>query len=282
MRVATSPLRYPGGKAKLFPFFAELIEENSLFGCEYREPYAGGAGLALNLLAGGFVSRVHLNDVDHGIFSFWRSATQSPDALCSLVAAAQLNIDEWYRQRDVWRQPNQHSELEVGFATLYLNRANRSGIIEGAGPVGGYHQAGALRLDARFNKETIIQRIQLVRELSERICVTNMDAVQYIKAYSGGDSDLTYLDPPYYVRGQRLYKNFYDHEDHEEISDCVRDLPGNWVVSYDDVPPIRALYEWSTPLQLTLRYTAGTSAIGKEVVFISPTLRVQATELRVA
>jgi DNA adenine methylase len=282
MRVALSPLRYPGGKAKLFPFFAGLIEENDLFGCEYREPYAGGAGLALNLLAGGFISRVHLNDIDPGIFAFWRSATQSPEALCSLVAAAQLNIDEWYRQREIRRRPDQHSELELGFATLYLNRANRSGIIEGAGPVGGYHQSGTLRLDARFNKDTVIERIQLVRELAERISVTNIDAVQYINTYGGADGDVMYLDPPYYVRGQRLYKNFYEHDDHQRISESVRELTGNWVVSYDDVPAIRTLYSWASPLQLTLRYTAGTSAIGREVVFVSSSLRVSASELRVA
>jgi len=279
--LVSSPLRYPGGKAKLFPFFAGLIEANNLFGCEYREPYAGGAGLALNLLAGGFVSRIHLNDIDPGIFAFWRTATRSAEALCSLVSAAQISIDEWYRQREIWRRPDRHSEIELGFATLYLNRANRSGIIEGAGPVGGYHQSGALRLDARFNKRTVIERIQLVRELAERISVTNLDALDYIQS-SVGDGDLIYLDPPYYVRGQRLYKNFYNHEDHQRISERVRGLIGNWVVSYDDVVPIRALYEWATPLQLTLRYTAGNSAVGREVVFVSPSLRVDATELRVA
>jgi DNA adenine methylase len=281
MTLVMSPLRYPGGKAKLFSFFAGLIEGNDLFGCEYREPYAGGAGLALNLLAGGFVSHVHLNDIDPGIFAFWRSATQAPDALCDLVAAVELNIDEWYRQRDIWRQPTRHSEIELGFATLFLNRANRSGIIEGAGPVGGYHQTGALRLDARFNKRTVIERIQLVRELAGRISVTNLDALDYIRTCVQ-EGDLTYLDPPYYVRGQRLYKNFYNHEDHQLISERVRSMTGNWVVSYDDVDPIRTLYDWVTPLQLTLRYTAGTSAVGREVVFVSPSLRVDAKELRVA
>jgi DNA adenine methylase len=279
--LVSSPLRYPGGKAKLFPFFVDLIEANGLFGCEYREPYAGGAGLALNLLAGGFVNRIHLNDIDPGIFAFWRSATGSPERLCSLVLAAELNVDEWYRQREVWRHPNQHSELELGFATLYLNRANRSGIIEGAGPVGGYHQTGGLRLDARFNKRTVIERIQLVGELASRISVTDSDALEYIRS-SVRESDLTYLDPPYYVRGQRLYKNFYNHEDHVQISEGVRAMAGNWVVSYDDVAPIRTLYEWVAPLQLTLRYTAGNSAVGREVVFLSPSLRVDATELRVA
>lgn len=281
MRLTSSPLRYPGGKTKLFPFFASLIGDNDLFGCEYREPYAGGAGLALNLLAGGFVSRIHLNDIDPGIYAFWRSATQASDALCSLIASAELSIEEWHRQREVWRNPDGHSELELGFATLYLNRANRSGIIEGAGPIGGYHQSGALRIDARFNKTTIIERIQIVRQLADRIAVTAVDAVEYLRT-SVRDDDLTYLDPPYYVRGQRLYKNFYSHADHREIAECVSALKGHWVVSYDDVPPIRLLYQWTNPLSLTLRYTAGNSALGSEVVYMSPTLHTETTELQVA
>ena len=81
--LVSSPLRYPGGKTKLFPFFADLISVNGLFGCEYREPFAGGAGLALNLLAGGFVSHVHLNDIDPGIFAFWKVATSETEALCT-------------------------------------------------------------------------------------------------------------------------------------------------------------------------------------------------------
>ena len=281
MTLVASPLRYPGGKAKLFPFFAGLIEANGLFGCEYWEPYAGGAGLALNLLAGGFVSRIHLNDLDPGIFAFWSSATKSPRTLCSLISDAELNIDEWFRQREIWRRPQDHSEIELGFATLYLNRANRSGIIEGAGPVGGYHQSGALRLDARFNKETIIARIKFVEFVSDRIEVSNLDAIDYIGTHVP-DKDLMYLDPPYYVRGQRLYKNFYEHDDHVEISKCVRELSTNWIVSYDDVPEIRRLYAWVNPLQLTLRYTAGNSAQGREVVFVSPSLVHSVSELQVA
>ncbi|MEA3049093.1 MAG: adenine methylase [Sphingomonadales bacterium] len=281
MKLISSPLRYPGGKAKLFPFFADLIQVNQLFGCEYREPYAGGAGLALNLLAGGFVSRIHINDLDSGIFAFWRTATQSADKLCSLVSNARLDIEEWYRQREVWRRPHEHSEAELGFATLFLNRANRSGIIEGAGPVGGYHQSGSLRLDARFNKQTVIDRIQLVGALADRISVSNVDALEYIQSHTG-PNDLTYLDPPYYVRGQRLYKNFYNHHDHVAISQCVRNMVGSWVVSYDDVGPIRELYSWLMPLELTLRYTAGTSATGREIVYFSSHLEVGQERLRVA
>ena len=44
-----SPLRYPGGKAQLFPLVRDIIVANRLNGATYIEPFAGGAGLALKL-----------------------------------------------------------------------------------------------------------------------------------------------------------------------------------------------------------------------------------------
>jgi len=83
-----SPLRYPGGKAKLKPFFAELIKLNKLEGCTYVEPYAGGAGLALSLLNDGLAARVTLNDADPIIFAFWQAVLNDTDALCSLIESS--------------------------------------------------------------------------------------------------------------------------------------------------------------------------------------------------
>jgi DNA adenine methylase len=101
--------------------------------------------------------------------------------------------------------------------------------------------------------------------------VSDDDASDYLARHLTGD-DLLYLDPPYYVRGRKLYRNFYDHADHALIANIMRHTAGNWIVSYDDTPPIRELYSWSTPIELRLRYTAGTSAIGDEVLYIGPAL----------
>ena len=133
-----SPLRYPGGKAKLFDYFSQLIVQNDLLGCKYCEPYAGGAGLALKLLSGGFVSKIFLNDIDEAIWAFWTAALTQNQQFCELIESTKVTINEWHRQRDIWRAKDASNVLELGFATFFLNRTNRSGIIEGAGPVGGY------------------------------------------------------------------------------------------------------------------------------------------------
>lgn len=271
--VVRSPLRYPGGKARLFPFVANLISQNSLFDCDYAEPFAGGAGLALNLLFAGFCNSISLNDLDPAIFCFWHSVTERNDAFCELVEGITFSIDEWYTQREKWESHEKCSPLELGFAAYYLNRTNRSGIIEGAGPIGGYKQLGNYRMDARFSMGEQLSILKAIGSAASAINVTNLDAVTFIKKRDRREPQFLYLDPPYYVKGQRLYRNSYAHNDHVEIAELVRQFRGNWMVSYDDVIEIRDIYSWSQPLEIQLQYSAGPVAMGKEVIFLCDRLR---------
>ena len=66
---------------------------------------------------------------------------------------------EWRQQREVYGRRETADLDELGFATLFLNRTNRSGII-GGGVIGGKQQHGAWGLDARFTKSDLVQRIK--------------------------------------------------------------------------------------------------------------------------
>ena len=214
----SSPLRYPGGKAKLFPFFAELIKKNGLFGSEYCEPYAGGAGLAIQLLIRGFVDRVSINDIDGSICAFWQSALYETDKFCELVETTPVTVEEWHRQKGIWNYGDAKNGLALGFSAYFLNRTNRSGIIEGAGPIGGYKQAGKWKIDARLNKENQIKNLKALSRYAGLISVSNLDALEFSRqAFSKGNA-FVYLDPPYFVKGHKLYKNFYEPEDHIQIA----------------------------------------------------------------
>ena len=70
-----TPLRYPGGKAAFAPFIAQVMEQNGLTGGHYLEPYAGGAGVALELLFHNHADHVHINDLDPAVYAFWRAVT---------------------------------------------------------------------------------------------------------------------------------------------------------------------------------------------------------------
>lgn len=271
--MAASPLRYPGGKAKLFGYFAEVVKKNDLYRSTYCEPYAGGAGLALKLLSMGFVENISLNDIDESIFAFWTSALHTPDEFCTLLDGVDATIDEWHRQKAIWQARDVSKPLTLGFAAFFLNRTNRSGIIEGAGPIGGYEQKSVWTLDVRLNKSQLIKTIQGLQAFRERISLSNLDAIDFIEEKFKSDNTFCYLDPPYYVKGSKLYRNFYRHEDHCRIRDVLaRNRSAKWVVSYDDAPQIREIYTGFYPVSYSLNYSAGRKSTGSEVIYFSDSL----------
>lgn len=271
--IINSPLRYPGGKAKLYPFFVELIKENRLYGSEYCEPYAGGAGLAIQLLTLGFVDRVSINDIDRSIYAFWKSALFDTERFCQLIEKTPITIEEWRNQKEVWLGEDTNDCLKLGFSTYFLNRTNRSGIIEGAGPIGGYDQAGTWKIDARLTKDAQIQNIKWLSKFSKQIEVQNIDAFDFFRAKAKRKNSLVYLDPPYFVKGQKLYKNFYEPKDHLKIARALKSKRNfNWIVSYDDVPQIRDAYSSFNPVRYHLNYSAGDKGVGTEVIFLSDAL----------
>lgn len=265
-----SPLRYPGGKSKLYRFFCELINANGLYNCDYCEPYAGGAGLAIKLLASGFVQKISLNDIDPGIYAFWEAVLRQADDFCDLIEHTPITVEEWHRQKSIWRNSDATDLLQLGFATYFLNRTSRSGIIENAGPIGGYKQDGTWKIDARFTKKNQILNIQFLSRFKDQIEVHNEDALSYVRRKLTKKKSLVYLDPPYYVKGSKLYKNFYEHADHEKIASLLRkNRDKQWVLSYDDVPQIRELYPDFVPITYALNYSAGKQAVGREVIYLS-------------
>jgi DNA adenine methylase len=283
--VLTSPLRYPGGKAKLFPFVSRIITENDLLGRTYYEAYAGGAGLALRLLSTGFVDRIVLNDIDPAIVSFWKAATGHNEELCERLQSCEVTIEEWHRQRQVYISCDATDVVSLGFAVFFLNRTSRSGILEGSGPIGGYAQQGVWRLDARLDKAKQLDAIKRIRRYKDQIEVEQLDAIRFLTRYlSDGRNGITYLDPPYFAKGQKLYKNFYEHGDHKDIRDFLLEkMTSTWILSYDDDPAIRSLYSPQEPISYRLSYSAGAAGTGREVIFLSQDIdNVPVWSLRIA
>ena len=116
-----SPLRYPGGKGKLEPFMELLIRQTGHLGGTYIEPFAGGAGIALELLEKEIVGDIVINDFDKGIYSFWRAILSDTDRFINDIRNIGLSIDEWNRQRQIIDNCNRYS-YELGFAIGRIDR----------------------------------------------------------------------------------------------------------------------------------------------------------------
>ena len=269
-----SPLRYPGGKGKISEYIELLFKANSLNGGHYVEPYAGGASVALSLLINERASVIHINDFDYTVYCFWHSVLNQPDELCKLINDTPVNIDVWNLQKEVQKNKNDFDTLDVGFSTFFLNRTNRSGILN-AGVIGGLEQKGEWKIDARYNKADLIKRIQRIALYKSRINIYNEDAVKLIPIIINQipKNSLIYFDPPYYKKGPVLYINFYKHDDHVRIAKTIDKLQHiNWIISYDNVEPIKVLYNSYRQRTFDINYHAGSASKGSEVFVYSNNL----------
>lgn len=275
-----SPLRYPGGKARLAPYVERLINHQTPRPTQYAEPFAGGAGAALKLLFTEVVQEIHLNDLNPGIAAFWRASLFQPEAFCSHVATVDLTIEEWKRQRHIYSTPEGRSDLELGFATFYLNRTNRSGIL-GARPIGGLDQAGKWKIDARFNREGLIARIRKVASRSDRIHITQQEGIKFLRGLEPLGADVfVYADPPYLVQGEGLYLHAFNEQDHLELAQYLGETSFPWMLTYDDDPRItETLYANGRCAIFPIAHTAHKQHVGSEAVIYSADLVVPDIEL---
>jgi DNA adenine methylase len=241
------------------------------------EVYAGGAAVALALLYGEYVRRVHINDLDPGVYAFWIAARDQTDELCRRIDGAKLCMEEWERQRAVQLAADP-DPLELAFSTFYLNRTNRSGIIRG-GVIGGKDQTGGWKIGARFNRVDLVRRIERVGRWATRINIYNMDGLEFLAKVAATlpDRSLIYLDPPYYIKGQQmLYANYYEPEDHAAVARLVTTSRCNWIVSYDDTTEVTQLYRRFRSLRYGISYSANHRYRGREIAFFSDGLTIPA------
>ncbi|RFU62235.1 DNA adenine methylase [Bacillus sp. V59.32b] len=268
-----SPLRYPGGKYKLYNFIKELVEYNNC--STYIEPFAGGSAISLALLFDNVVKKVIINDYDYSIYSFWTSILNNTDEFIKLVIETPVTIDEWHNQKSIRENIYNHDPLMVGFSTFFLNRTNRSGIVDKAGPIGGLDQNGQYKIDCRFNKDTLIEKIQKIANYREVITIKNIDAMEFIQNdILQTRNSFTFFDPPYYKKGQGLYTNFYNHGDHENLAKTINTLLSNrkWIVTYDTSSEIKQIYSKNSSIAFSLSYTLQTKKSGQEFMFFSKKL----------
>lgn len=270
MNKFVSPLRYPGGKLKVVDYIKRLMEENNLCGGTYIEPYAGGANVALSLLLSKYAKRIKINDIDRSIYAFWYCVLNETENLCKMIQDTDVTMETWEQQHEVQKNKKDADLLELGFSTFFLNRTNRSGILNG-GVIGGKTQMGKYKIDARYNKKDLIERIEIIAAHRNSIDLTSMDAVTLIKRYkrTPAPKTLCYLDPPYYVKGKDLYLNYYNDNDHRKIAETIMKYKGKWIISYDAVGFIKKLYKVYKQTEYFLSYSACNPSKGRELMVFS-------------
>jgi DNA adenine methylase len=269
MPTTLTPLRYPGGKTQFYPLIRDILKNNSLIGHTYMEPFAGGAGIAIKLLVNKDVEHIVINDIDPAIYAFWYSVLNYTDDLCSLIGEIPVTIVQWQKQKEIYND-KKAKMLKRGFATLFLNRTNISGIIKG-GIIGGFQQAGTYGIDARFTKSTLIRKIKTIGEFREQIDVYNLDAIKLFELEKIKRLKKTFVnfDPPYVSKGAGLYENSFSDKDHKKLASMIKTCSRKWVVTYDINPLITELYTDFRHDYLDLNYSINQKRKAREYIFFS-------------
>ena len=265
-----SPLRYPGGKSLLANFVADVL--SGLPDVKhYMEPFAGGAAVALRLLYEGHISSVTIGDSDPAVAAFWRCAVQRSAELIERVTECNVDIEAWHTQYRILKSTDPAEDLDLGFATFFLNRTNRSGILR-ARPIGGLQQDGPWRLDCRFNKVDLVKRLRKIAQHASQIDVFEGEAIDLL---TGTDEDrrqrtFVYVDPPYLTRSSGLYLDEMSFEGHRDIAQLLLSEFPYWMASYDIDDRVKSeLYPGSRILTFALRHCASSPHVGTEQIAFS-------------
>lgn len=267
MGKTVSPLRYPGGKYKIYDKVRTLIERCDFTDRTYVEPFAGGFGIGIGLLQDGVIESAIINDYDIHIYHFWDAVLNQTDALADLITNTPITIAEREQQKTIY-DDDTSNPLDDAFATLFLNRVNYSGVIKG-GPIGGANQAGQYRLDCRFPKDMIIQRIREIAQFRNQIELYHEDAGALLTRIAGMDRKDKFfnIDPPYVVKGSLLYTNFFEEEDHRALAQIIKQLQGfPWIVTYDNADLVREIYKGYHIEEYQILHNAGEKAHNQELV----------------
>ncbi len=275
-----SPLRYPGGKARFTPFIKGLIRAQKPRPTVYAEPFAGGAGAALQLLVDEVVESIRINDLSPGIAAMWRAVFQQADAFARRIETEPVTLEAWHQHRDVYLNPGGRDDLTLGFSTFFLNRCNRSGILT-ARPIGGLNQDGNWKIDARYTRTELAGRIRYLGQFRRRVRLSQLDARDFIRDLEAdADKVLLYIDPPYIGPGDQLYLDKLSFEDHRELAGLLLDTELRWFLTYDvDERITDDLYPNLRCAQFNIKHTAQTQHIGTEYAVFGDEIKVPSLDI---
>lgn len=270
MPTTYTPIRYPGGKTKIYPLVKSIIDENEFGDCAYAEAFAGGAGLAMKLLLKGDVPSVIINDLDRAVYCMWDVIVNRSEDLCAFVNNTEVTVGEWKRHRETYRNQKDVDDFELGCAAFFLNRTNVSGILDG-GVIGGMEQLGNFKIGARFSKPGLLTKIRAIAARRNEIKIFNLDAESFITDVLAGEENLfAYFDPPYVKKGPGLYRSSFNEDKHRSLAKAIQACKFPWIATYDDDELIEKLYGENVRETFGIGYSAYKASRGKEKLILPP------------
>lgn len=236
MKLLKTPLRYPGGKSRaakmLYDWFPAGIEE-------FREPFLGGASMALLFTQKHPDVPVWVNDKYYYLYNFWVTLQEHGDDLSDVCYATKQEHPTPDSAKELFiRSKEEISEADpFRQAVLFwvLNKCSYSGLTENSA-----FSASASR------QNFTVRGAKALKEYSDMIQhwqITNDDYAESMSA--PGEDVFVFLDPPYMINSYLygtdagLHKGF----DHNLFADKCKICPHNWMVTYNVKDEIENMFE---------------------------------------
>lgn len=243
-----SPLRYPGGKGRMGPYLADLMaSQYGLLEVEiWAEPFAGGLGAGLHVLAADVAEEVWFCETNPALAALWRMIRTDLDDLARRIELTNPTIDLFYASREMVKNAattGGHDDQELAVAALILNRCSRSGIVApNVGPIGGKDQAGKYTVKSRFDPAKVAARLRALSPYTQRLRQYDCSGIEFLRGLDGGvgieEEMLAFVDPPYTDVGNDLYGRGMSVAEHRELAWILNTSPMRWALTYDATPHI--------------------------------------------
>lgn len=294
-----SPLRYPGGKARMAPYLSDLF-----WTCDVElwiEPFGGGAGAALAAVIENDVPEAWIIESNPALAAFWTTIMSDGGRLAARVEGTAPSLGLFWSSRETvtaalaGQTPDRE---ELAYAAFILNRCSRSGMILGnVGPIGGKAQS-SYTVASRFPAAALAERIRAVAALGQRFRVFEDDGIEYVAALADsgfGDEVFVFADPPYIGAGERLYAHALGdghrgammarsarhspqarvrNDGHSRLAEALLGCPAPWALTYDAADAVIDLYPGCRVLEFEIPHSAGRGRIGTEYLVTPPGLEL--------
>jgi DNA adenine methylase len=257
-------LRYPGGKWRLRkPILARLARYQGWR--QYREPFVGAGAIGIAMAESHPHLPIWVNDLDIGIYCLWKTLRDHPDLLRQRVCDFVPSVEAYKQIRAYLRsKPTaacDHDVAHIGFCKLAIHCMSFSSLGLSGSPL--------RNIGSKWSPRHLCEKITRLQHYVHHIKITTTDYRTLIVDES--TSALLYVDPPYFSTGAGLYAHaFAGYQDHVALAQALRHTPHHWVMSYDNSPQIRHLYQdWANIECLPVKYTLRDHAPATELLISS-------------
>ena len=242
---------YIGGKRLLAKTITKRIA--AIPHTTYAEPFVGMGGVFLRR---GMRAKCEvINDINQDISNLFRILQRHYPQFLDTIKFQITSRSEFKRLQSC--QPETLTDLERAARYLYMQRTTFGGNPK-------WNSFGVTTTElARFNLTNLEPMLEALHERLSGVVIECLPYAAFIERYDRPYT-LFYLDPPYWGCVNDYGKNIFSHDDFAKLSNQLKAIKGKFILSINDKPEIRELFDWAEIEVVETKYSVG-NARGNKV-----------------